>query len=146
MEKQGDGAKIDMVEIRHAPDDGLEDLVRRGIDGLCDLSSETANAAGWYNDPETGERVERNVGEVLMLMVTELAEGFQAWRRDLMDDKLPHRKGIEVEFADAFLRISDTAKALGLDLSGAVIEKNRFNKVRPDHKLEARQGAHGKKC
>ena len=32
----------------------------------------------------------------------------------------------------------------GFDLGGAVAEKMAFNRVRPDHKLEARQGVGGK--
>ena len=36
------------------------------------------------------------------------------------------------------------AAALGLDVAGAVIEKNRFNRQRADHKIEAR-AAGGKK-
>lgn len=61
-----------------------------------------------------------------------------------MDDKLQHRPGIEVEFADCIIRILDTAAALKLDVAGALIEKNRFNRTRADHKLEARK-AGGKK-
>ena len=138
--------KINMNDIRYRPYSDVEERMRGGIEALCYLSSQTAEKAGWYYDQKTGERIERNTGEVLMLMVTELAEGFEAWRRDLMDDKLPHRPGLEVEFADVFLRIADTAKALGLDLGGATVEKNRYNLVREDHKKEARQQAHGKKC
>lgn len=37
-----------------------------------------------------------------------------------------------------------SAADLGLDLSGAIIEKNRFNRERADHKLENR-AAGGKK-
>lgn len=65
-------------------------------------------------------------------------------RKGLMDDKLPHRDGREVEFADCIIRILDTAAALGLDVAGAVIEKNRFNQQRADHKLASR-AAGGKK-
>ena len=61
-----------------------------------------------------------------------------------MDDKLPHRDGREVEFADCIIRILDTAEALGLDVAGALIEKNRFNRERADHKL-ANRAAGGKR-
>lgn len=46
--------------------------------------------------------------------------------------------GREVEFAGCLLRILDTAAALGFDLAGAVIEKNRYNQQRTDHKLVSR--------
>ena len=62
-----------------------------------------------------------------------------------MDEKLPHRDGREVEFADCIIRILDTAAALNLDVAGALIEKNRFNRNRADHKLEARKSSGGKR-
>ncbi len=61
-----------------------------------------------------------------------------------MDDKLPDRPGVEVELADCIIRILDTAGALNLDVAGAIIEKNRFNRTRTDHTLEARRQAGGK--
>lgn len=108
------------------------------------LAHQTANGAGWYKNPQTGGPIKRNVGEVIALMHSELSEALEADRKDLMDDKLPHRKGIEVEFADCIIRILDTAAALNLDVGGAIIEKNRYNQQRADHKLSAR-AAGGKK-
>jgi NTP pyrophosphatase (non-canonical NTP hydrolase) len=98
------------------------------------LAHKTATDAGWYKSPETGEVIERNFGEVVALMHSELSEALEADRKGLADDKLPHRDGREVEFADCIIRIFDTAAALGLDVPGAIIEKNRFNKERADHK------------
>lgn len=121
------------------PMNETEKATHVGIRAGMLLSHETATNAGWYTDPETGAPVERNVGEVIALMHSELSEALEAHRKSLMDDKLPERSGIEVEFADCLIRIFDTAEALGLDLAGAVIDKNRFNKVRADHKLEARR-------
>lgn len=116
-----------------------------GLRAVQELASSTARGAGWYNDPATGQPIQRNVGEVIALMHSELSEALEAYRRDAMDDKLPHRLGIEVEFADCIIRIMDTAAALGLDVAGAVVEKNRFNKERADHKLAARNAPGGKK-
>jgi hypothetical protein len=109
-----------------------------GIKAAMGLAHTTADNAGWYKNPETGEPIKRNFGEVVALMHSELSEALEADRKNLMDDKLPHRSGIECEFADCIIRILDTAMALGLDLAGAIIEKNRFNQVRADHKLENR--------
>ena len=110
-----------------------------------DLVHKTATDAGWYQDPATGEPVERNVGEVIALMHSELSEALEAYRRDLMDDKLTTRPGIEVEFADCIIRILGTAAAMKLDIGGAIVAKNRFNKERADHKLAARNAPGGKK-
>lgn len=84
------------------------------------------------------------VGTKLMLIVSEVAEAMEGHRKGLMDDKLPHRPMIEVELADAVIRIADLAGALGLDLGGAIDEKLAFNAQRPDHKPEARAAAGGK--
>jgi NTP pyrophosphatase (non-canonical NTP hydrolase) len=99
---------------------------------------------GWYNDPATGKPLDRNVPEILCLIHSEISEGMEGYRKGLQDDKLPHRKMIEVELADAMIRIGDLACYLGLDLGGAVVEKMAFNATREDHKLEARKAAGGK--
>lgn len=99
----------------------------------------------WWHDLETGERLERNKGEMLMLIVSEISEAMEGERKNLMDDHLPHRKMAEVELADAMIRIFDYAGAYGFDLDGAVAEKRRYNATRKDHSKEARQAAGGKK-
>ena len=98
----------------------------------------------WWTDPATGKPKERNVGELLMLCVSELAEAMEGHRKDLMDDKLPHRKMAEVELVDAVIRILDYAAGFGYDLQGAFDEKMAFNAQREDHKHEARRIAGGK--
>lgn len=121
-----------------------EELAIRGLNAAMDLARDTAVNAGWYRDPKTGAEIARNFGEVVALMHSELSEALEAHRKDLMDDKLPDRSGVEVEFADCIIRIFDTARAMGLDVAGAVIAKNRYNKHRADHSLAAR-AAGGKK-
>lgn len=111
---------------------------------LNDYASECHKAAErWWQDPKTGKRIERNKGEMLMLMVSELAEAMEGERKDLMDTKLPDRKMAEVELADCLIRIFDYAGAHGYDLEGAYIEKMAFNKTREDHSHEARLKAGG---
>lgn len=122
-----------------------EAIALRGLNVAMDLAHETAVNAGWYRDPKTGQEITRNVGEVIALMHSELSEALEAHRKDLADDKLPDRMGIEVEFADCVIRIMDTCRALKLDLAGAVVAKNRYNRMRKDHRLDARAEAHGKR-
>ena len=99
----------------------------------------------WWLDLETGEQKERNIGELLMLVTTELSEALEAHRKNLMDDKLPHRKGFEVEIADALIRLFDLSGGLGLDIDGALYEKLEYNKKRADHDPRNRLKDGGKK-
>lgn len=99
----------------------------------------------WWHDLHTGHRIDRNVGELLMLTVTELAEALEGHRKGLMDDHLPQRRMFEVEIADAVIRLMDIAGGLGLDLDGAFWEKLAYNKRRQDHTNEARLKEGGKK-
>lgn len=116
-----------------------------GLSAAMDLAHETATNTGWYRDPVTGEPEQRNFGEVLMLMVSELAEALEADRKDLPSDKLEGFSGQEEEFADCIIRIFDTARANGFDVASAFIAKNRYNKTRADHQLANRALAGGKK-
>lgn len=99
----------------------------------------------WWRDPATGERIERNIGEMLMLTVSELAEAMEGHRKNLPDDKLPHRSMLEVEMADTVIRIFDFCAGLGLDLGGAFVEKMAYNASREDHTNEARLAVGGKR-
>lgn len=109
--------------------------------------------AGWWTDRHTKQdlrgkdefgRDRRNVPEMLCLIHSEVSEAMEGYRKGLMDDKLPHRTMLEVELADVFIRIFDLAGSHGMDLSGAVLEKLAFNRVRPDHKIENRMAEGGK--
>ena len=111
--------------------------------------------AGWWTDLETGINLANEarkgtrlgraiVAEKLCLIHSEVSEAVEASRKNLMDDKLTHRKGVEVELADAVIRILDLCGALELDLDGAITEKLIFNLTRPDHKIGNRLKANGK--
>lgn len=111
---------------------------------LNDFARECHEAnAKWWHD-HTGAYLQRNKGELLMLMVSEIAEAMEGERKDLMDDKLPHRRMAEVELVDALVRIFDYAAAFGYDLQGAYTEKMAYNATREDHQHEARAQAGGK--
>lgn len=123
-------------------DQAGRDKIASSINAFADLCH--AEAEKWYRDPKTGEPIERNNGEMIALIHSEVSEGLEHLRKGTMDDKLTHRKGIEVELADAMIRIGDMAAALRLDLGGAIVEKIQFNRDRADHQLESRRQAGGK--
>lgn len=100
--------------------------------------------ATWWHDAH-GRPLQRNKGELLMLIVSEISEAMEGERKSLMDDHLPHRKMAEVELADAVIRIVDYAAGFGYDLGGAIAEKLAYNAQRADHKPEARAAVNGKK-
>ena len=99
----------------------------------------------WWRDPQTGEPIERNFGELIALCHSELSECLEGHRKNLMDDHLPHRQMIEVELVDCLIRIFDIGGAYNLDLQGAFDEKMAYNTTRSDHKPENRILPGGKK-
>lgn len=112
---------------------------------LTEACHGAAVAGGWWHDIHTGEPVQRNVGELLMLIVSEVAEAMEGHRKNLQDDKLPARKMLEVELADAVIRIFDLAGSQGFSLGDAIAEKLAYNAKRADHKPENRRAENGKK-
>jgi NTP pyrophosphatase (non-canonical NTP hydrolase) len=135
------------AQISYEELDGLKEQAARAarpdLNGLAAICHK-ANLKWWQN-PETGKEIDRNKGELLMLIVSEVAEAMEGERKNLMDDKLPQRKMAEVELVDALIRIFDYAGAYGYDLQGAFVEKMAFNASREDHTHEARLKANGKK-
>lgn len=113
---------------------------------LNDLASAChVDAFNFWHDLETGEPIDRNKGEMCMLIVSEISEAFEGERKNLMDDHLPHRRCVEVEFADAMIRMLDYAAKYNFDLDGAIAEKRAYNRTRKDHTREARLAPNGKK-
>lgn len=111
---------------------------KENVNQLSEFCYNQSKEAGWHDN-------EREIGTMLMLIVSEVAEAMEGDRKNLMDDHLPHRKMIEVELADAVIRIGDLAGKLRLDLGGAIDEKLAYNKSRKDWTKEVRESKHGKK-
>jgi len=138
--------QIQSTAWKHATDSsaGVFD-VTKSCNLLASFCHGNAFANGWWHDLQTGELKKRNTGELLMLMVSELAEAMEGDRKNLMDEHLPQRKSVEVELADCVIRIFDFAGFNNLDLGGAIFEKLQYNNKRADHKPENRAKEDGKK-
>lgn len=122
----------------------VAEVMADNINEVVQTCFNNAKEAGWHK--EVAPEVENYLKATqLMLMVSEIAEAMEGTRKGLQDDHLKHRPMVEVELADAIIRIADFCGRWGLDLGGAVVEKLEYNKNRADHKPENRQKDGGKK-
>lgn len=98
--------------------------VRIQLQDLIDDVHGNAKRKGWWEG-------ERNVGEALALMHSELSEALEAARAGYpTDSKIPF-DNFTVELADCVIRIFDLAGGLSLQLVDALLAKHEFNKTRP---------------
>jgi NTP pyrophosphatase (non-canonical NTP hydrolase) len=123
-------------------------LVRQAGEDLQRICREQAHSADWWTALETGEDKAAtgnfNIPEKLMLIVSEISEAMEGHRKNLQDDKLPQRKMLEVELADAVIRIFDLAGACRMELGTTIAQKLDYNSKREDHKIENRLKEGGK--
>jgi len=91
------------------------------------------------------KKKDRNIGELLCLIHSEISEAMEGARKGLMDAHLKHRPMMEVELADAIIRIFDLAESQNFNLGETIYEKLEYNKNRADHKINNRLKEGGKK-
>ena len=95
------------------------------FDAVAQEVNHIAIEKGWWEG-------ERNEGELIALMHSELSEALEAIRNgNPPDDKIPEFTGVETELADVIIRIMDMAAAKGYRVGEAVIAKINYNKNRP---------------
>lgn len=130
-------------------------IVKKPVPGLAEIVFSARTLAqgchgrawnnGWWHNPKTSDLQARPVPELLCLIHSEISEALEGYRKNLNDDHLKDRPMLEVELADAVIRIFDMAGGLGLDVAGALMDKLEYNDARADHKPENRAKSGGKK-
>jgi NTP pyrophosphatase (non-canonical NTP hydrolase) len=102
------------------------------VDQLVKESHSTAKEKGWWDGDG-----ERNVGELLALIHSEVSEALEEYRDGRGITEVYYREsdgkpeGFPVELADVLIRIGDFCGAFGIDLAAVLQEKLEFNKGRP---------------
>jgi NTP pyrophosphatase (non-canonical NTP hydrolase) len=87
------------------------------IKEMTDLCHAIAKSKGFWDK-------ERNTGEALMLVVTELAEAMEAHRKQ-------DPENFKEELADTFIRLFDLCGGMGIDIEAEILRKCEKNKLRP---------------
>lgn len=121
--------------------------MNKNILGLNECAKDCHEAAvtgGWWHDSQ-GKKKDRNIGELLCLIHSEISEAMEGARKGLMDTHLKHKSMMEVELADAIIRIFDLAESKGFNLGETIYEKLEYNRSRADHKIKNRLKEGGKK-
>ncbi len=95
-----------------------------------------AHLINWASHEGFWERyprgIDRNNGELIALMHSELSEALEALRKgNPKDDKLPEFSSVEVEFADTIIRVLEMCASRHWNIGGAIVAKHAFNQGRP---------------
>ena len=115
------------------------------LNELRDEIYKNAKSKGFWNEP-------RNIGEALMLVVTELAEGLEVHRKnnkikcvdeqikaamaEMSDEQFKEHFALLVkdsfqdEMADSIIRILDLCGGLDIDIDWHIAAKMRYNAMR----------------
>jgi len=136
-------ATVLLTEALPAIDEMDLDRMHLGVMNTQTLCHALAKKSGWWDGVDVSDK--NIIGTKLCLVHSEISEALEGIRKDKMDDHLTDRRCVEVELADAIIRIFDLAGAMKLDIASALLEKLAYNQQRADHKRENRAADGGKK-
>jgi len=130
------------VQVSNSAQIAQNQLLCEGLNSSAQIIFQNNKAKGFWDN-------ERNVGELLMLVTSELGEAMEAHRKGNFTPDLfkgsshtpsafkEHIKDtFEDEIADAVIRLLDLSAGLGIDLEWHIRSKVQYN--------ESRQKLHGK--
>lgn len=91
--------------------------LKSDLKSLSKICHEIARQKGFWDS-------KRNIGEMLMLIVTEIAEAMEAHRTQ-------DKEGFNEEIADTFIRLFDLCGGLKIDILKEIEKKMHKNRKRP---------------
>lgn len=103
--------------VQDSQADQKDEIRKLTLNQMSQLCHRIALEKGFWDE-------KRNIGEALMLIVTELAEAMEAYRKEDQDN-------FKEELADTFIRLFDLCGGLKIDIEEEIARKSEKNKARP---------------
>lgn len=117
--------EINKVFTKHSAE---AEEFKTGLNYLKDLVHTNSKNKGFWDK-------ERNFGEAIALIHSELSEALETYRKQdgihSQDEHCPQFSNVEIELADAIIRILDLCGGFGFNIADAICAKVEYNSSRP---------------